>query len=78
MKITKKQLRRIIREEKTRLLKERAGMDPKTASALQLLQTVNMNLQDIMMSTEGDMYDAINEQLILLEDAIHALGGVAS
>ena len=78
MKITKKQLRRIIREEKTRLLKEQAGMDPKTASALQLLQTVNMNLQDIMMSTEGDMYDTINEQLILLEDAIHALGGVAS
>ncbi|MBG17628.1 MAG: hypothetical protein CMB77_04670 [Euryarchaeota archaeon] len=86
VKITKRQLRRIIREEKARLLKEAgtpadagfeaARMDDKTASAIQLLQTVHMNLQDVMANTRGDMYDIINEQLVLLEDAIHALGGV--
>ena len=86
MKITKRQLRRIIREEKARLLREAgtpadrgfeaARMDDKTASAIQLIQTVNMNLQDLMANTRGDMYDTINEQLVLLEDAIHALGGV--
>ena len=88
MKITKKQLRRIIREEKARLLREAgtpadrgfesARMDDKTATAIQLLQTVNMNLQDLMANTRGPMYDDINEQISLLEDAIHALGGVAS
>jgi len=87
MKITKRQLRKIIREEKTRLLREaetpadrgfEAGqMDDKTAEALQILQTVNMNLQDLMGNTRGPMYDAINGQLMLLEDAIHILGGVA-
>ena len=86
VKITKRQLQRIIREEKARLLKEAgtpadagfeaARMDDKTASAIQLLQTVHMNLQDVMANTRGDMYDIINEQLVLLEDAIHALGGV--
>ena len=85
MKITKRQLRRIIREEKARLLRE-AGtpadrgfesvrMDDKTATAIQLLQTVYANLQDLMANTRGDMYDDINGQLMLLEDAIYALGG---
>ena len=86
MKITKRQLRRIIREEKARLLREAgtpadrgfesARMDDKTATAIQLLQTVNMNLQDLMANTRGPMYDELNEQISLLEDAIHALGGV--
>ena len=76
MKITKRELRKIIREEKARLLREQAEMDPKTADAIQLLQTVNMNLQDIMANTRGPMYDDLNKQLALLEDAIHALGGV--
>ena len=85
MKITKRQLRRIIREEKARLLKEAgtpadagfeaARMDAKTANALQLLQTVYANLQDLMANTRGGMYDDINGQLMLLEDAIYALGG---
>ena len=77
MKVTKRQLRKIIREEKSRLLREQAEMDPKTADAVQLLQTVNMNLQDIMANTRGPVYDDLNKQLALLEDAIHALGGVA-
>ena len=87
MKITKRQLRRIIREEKARLLREAgtpadrgfesARMDDKTATAIQLLQTVNMNLQDLMANARGPMYDELNEQISLLEDAIHALGGVA-
>ena len=76
MKVTKRELRKIIREEKARLLKEQAEMDPKTADAIQLLQTVNMNLQDIMANTRGPVYDDLNKQLALLEDAIHALGGV--
>lgn len=88
MKITKRQLRRIIREEKARLLREAgtpadrgfesARMDDKTATAIQLLQTINMNLQDLMANIRGPMYDDLNEQISLLEDAIHALGGVAS
>ena len=77
MKITKTQLKRIIREEKARLVVEQAEMDPKTAAVLQMLQTVNMNLQDLMANTRGPMYDELNDQISLLEDAIHALGGVA-
>jgi len=77
MKITKNQLRRIIREEKARLVVEQSEMDPKTAAVLQMLQTVNMNLQDLMANTRGPMYDELNDQISLLEDAIHALGGVA-
>lgn len=76
MKVTKRELRKIIREEKSRLLREQAEMDPKTADAIQLLQTVNMNLQDIMANTRGPVYDDLNKQLAMLEDAIHALGGV--
>lgn len=76
MKVTKRELRKIIREEKARLLREQAEMDPKTADAIQLLQTVNMNLQDIMANTRGPVYDDLNKQLAMLEDAIHALGGV--
>ena len=77
MKITKRQLRRIIREEKARLLNEQAEMDPKTATAIQKLQTANMNLQDLMANVRGPMYDDLNQQIALIEDAIHALGGVA-
>ena len=76
MKITKRELRRIIKEEKARLLREQAEMDPKTADAIQLLQTVNINLQDIMANTRGPVYDDLNKQLAMLEDAIRALGGV--
>ena len=88
MRITKRQLKRIIREEKARLLREAgspaergfesARMDDKTATAIQMLQTLNMNLQDIHAQTRGEMYDDLNEQIALLIDAIHKLGGVAS
>ena len=93
MKITKRQLRRIIREEKARLLSEQkpsemsmhdaaehyaGSMSDKTADALQMLQTLNVNLQNIHANTRGEMYDDLNEQIALLIDAIHKLGGVAS
>ena len=93
MKITKRQLRRIIREEKQKLLNEQkpsemsmhdaaehyaGSMDNKAADALQMLQTLNMNLQNIHANTRGEMYDDLNEQIALLIDAIRKLGGVAS
>tara|TARA_A200000159_G_scaffold164736_1_gene195841 strand:- start:250 stop:516 length:267 start_codon:yes stop_codon:yes gene_type:complete len=88
MKITKRQLRRIIREEKVRLLREAgspadrgfeaARVDDKTAAALQMLQTLNVNLQNIHVNTSGEMYDDLNEQIALLINAIRKLGGVAS
>ncbi len=88
MKITKRQLKRIIREEKARLLREAgtpadrgfesARMDDKTATAIQMLQTLNMNLQDIHVNTRGELYDALNKEIELLIDTIHKLGGVAS
>ena len=67
MKITKRELRKIIREEKSRLLSEQA-QDP-----IGMLEELNMNLQDIMANSRGPMYDDLNEQLILLEKAIRAL-----
>ena len=67
MKITKRQLRRIIKEEKARLLSEHA-QDP-----IGMLEELNMNLQDMMANTRGPMYDNLNEQLILLEKAVRAL-----
>lgn len=91
MKITKRQLRRIIREEKARLLKEAgtpadtgfesARMDDKTASTIQTLQTIHTNLNDYVNNigmgvTRREMENVIDNQLALLEDAIHALGGV--
>tara|TARA_A200000159_G_C7252749_1_gene309537 strand:- start:236 stop:454 length:219 start_codon:yes stop_codon:yes gene_type:complete len=67
MKITKKQLIRIIKEEKARLLSEQA-QDP-----IGMLEELNMNLQDMMANVRGPMYDDLNEQLILLEKAIRVL-----
>ena len=96
MKITKNQLRRIIREEKARLLSEQKpsemsmhdaaehyadSMSDKTASAIQMLQTIHANLNDYVNNigmgvTRREMENVIDNQLELLEDAIHALGGV--
>ena len=90
MKITKRQLRRIIREEKARLLREEPLpgqftdddrddtrlMSDKTASAIQLLQTVHANLEDLRYGVDQGPGEEINAQLVLIEDAIHALGGV--
>ena len=67
MKVTKRELRKIIREEKARLLNEQA-QDP-----IGMLEELNMNLQDMMANSRGPMYDDLNEQLILLEKAIRAL-----
>ena len=81
MKITKRQIRRIIREEKRKLIAEQMEMDPRTASAIQLLQTVHANLNDYVNNigmgvTRREMENVIDNQLELLEDAIHELGGV--
>ena len=76
MKITKRQLRKIIREEKVRLIAEQMEMDPKTASAIQMLQTVHANLEDLVYNVDQGAAQEINKQLVLIEDAIHALGGV--
>ena len=91
MKITKRQLRRIIREEKARLLSEQKpsemsmhdaaehyadSMSDKTASAIQMLQTVHANLEDLVYNVDQGAAQQINSQLVLIEDAIHALGGV--
>ena len=67
MKVTKRQLIRIIKEEKARLLSEQA-QDP-----IGMLEELNMNLQDMMANVRGPMYDDLNEQLILLEKAIRVL-----
>ena len=75
MKITKNQLRRIIKEEKSRLLREQAQGPIGMLEAIEMLEELNMNLQDIMANSRGPMYDGLNEQLILLENAIRALKG---
>jgi len=89
MKITKNQLRRIIREEKARLLREEPlpgqftdddrdprMMSDKIASAIQSLQTAHANLEDLVYNVDQGAAQQINSQLVLIEDAIHALGGV--
>ena len=81
MKITRNQLRRIIREEKSRLLNEmqpggQGMMGDKTANAIQMLQTAHANLEDLTYNVDERAAQEINKQLILIEDAIHALGGV--
>ena len=76
MKITKRQLRRIIKEEKVKLIAEQTVMDPKTANAIQKLQTAHANLEDLTYNVDQGAAQQINSQLVLIEDAIHALGGV--
>jgi len=85
MKITKRQLRRIIKEEKARLLnemdphaagREAARMDDKVAGTIQMLQTAHVNLEDLTYDVDQATAQKINLQLALIEDAIHSLGGV--
>ena len=93
MKITKRQLRRIIREEKRRIMNEIGPARPvphpemkspgedtpaekgmKQQFAAKKLKTVYNNLMDIHAQTRGRMYDEIQNQLILLEDAMELMG----
>ena len=93
MKITKRQLRRIIREEKRRIVNEIGPSRPvphpemkspgqdtsgekgmKNQFAAKKLQTLYKNLMDIHAQTRGRMYDEIQNQLILLEDAMDLMG----
>ena len=85
MKITKRQLRRIIKEEKARLMNEMdphaagrqaARMDDKVAGTIQMLQTAHVNLEDLTYDVDQATAQKINLQLALIEDAIHSLGGV--
>ena len=76
MRITKRQLRRIIREEKTRLIREQA-MSPETADAVQGLQTAYVNLEELAAGLPQDhVTEEILMNLELIKDAIHALGAV--
>ena len=95
MKITKRQLKRIIREEKAKILRmtesygapvspptpaaagKFAGqMGDATAGAVQLLQTVYYNLDDVSTGVEPDIVAELEMQMELIKDAIHALGAV--
>ena len=93
MKITKRQLRRIIREEKKKIMNEISTPRPipnpemkspgedtpaekgmKDQFAAKKLKTVYNNLIDIHAQTRGRMYDEIQNQLVLLEDAMELMG----
>ena len=79
MKITKTQLRRIIREEKIRMLNEQGppSMDAKTADAAQLLQTAYYNLDDLVgSSTDDGVVDDVLMNMELIKNALHILGVV--
>lgn len=78
MKITKRQLRRIIREEKQKLLKEQLEMDPRTAEAAQLLQTAYYNLDDLTAGSglADDVVDDVLMNMELIKNALHILGVV--
>ena len=66
MKVTNRQLRRLIREEKQRLVKESRHSDPAS-----IIETVYQNLNDLAKGLYGDGYDDIAgdilTQLELLE-----------
>jgi len=53
MKITKRQLRRIIREEKTRLLSERGTGNPALAAEEQAVRIAVVNFADKYMMSMG-------------------------
>ena len=77
MKITKNQLRRIIKEEKARLIAEQMEMNPKTAEAAQLLQTAYYNLDDLVAgSTDDGVVDDVLMNMELIKNALHILGVV--
>lgn len=78
MKITKNQLRRIIKEEKARLIAEQMEMDPRTAEAAQLLQTAYYNLDDLTAGSglADDVVDDVLMNMELIKNALHILGVV--
>ena len=49
---------------------------PDFGGAIQMLQTAYANLADLANNVDERASQGINTQLILIEDAIHALGGV--
>ena len=69
MKITKRQLRRIIKEEKARLLRESPGGN------LQLLSTVIDNLTEMAMGydTDEETKNDLLMQVELLQDVYQSL-----
>ncbi len=93
MKITKGQLRRIIREEKRRILNEIGPSRPipnpemkspgedtpgekgmKNQAAAKKLQTALAKLQDLTYNVDESAAQEINNQLILIEDAMELMG----
>ena len=86
MKITKRQLKRIIREygpagaEEYNTVAAADKRFKKKQEALQLLQTAHFNLSDFVYGMEGggDRSDEVKDlkaQIELIVDAIHLLGG---
>jgi len=76
MKITKRQLRRIIREEKARLLRESedlpAGMSPSPQNDLKMLDVVIKNLTEMAL---GDIDEEMKGDLL---SQVELLNGVYS
>ena len=70
MKITKRQLRRIIKEEKAKLITEQAGQDP-----VGILKAVYEALSDLTYNVDEEAATVLSKQLMQIEDAIEALGG---
>jgi len=68
VKITKRQLKRIIREEKTRLLAE--GENP-----VSLLQIAYGDLEMVSENISGPMRSEVLDIMELVKDAILGLGG---
>lgn len=70
MKVTKRQLRRIIKEEKEKLLNEQAGQDP-----VEILKAVYEALSDLTYNVDEEAATVLSKQLMQIEDAVEALGG---
>ena len=57
--------------------KKREEMNSRNAKAIQLLQTVHVNIRELILDgVSEDVFEGLEEQLVLIEDAIHSLGGV--
>ena len=70
LSITKRQLKRIIKEEKAKLISEQAGQDP-----VVILKAVYEALSDLTYNVDEEAALALSRQLMQIEDAIEALGG---
>ena len=70
MKITKRQLIRIIKEEKQRLVKESRHSDPAS-----IIETVYQNLNDLAKGLYGDGYDDIAGEILTQLELLEPIRG---